>query len=179
MNSLRCFILPGLNNSGPQHWQTFWEHKYGFTRIEQANWDAPVCEDWMATIDASIKDYPPDQVVLIGHSLACCTIAHWASQYKRRIKAALLVGPSDVEAPSYPRGTLGFTPMPLQQLPFDSIVVASSNDQYVSMERATHFANCWGSRLVAVGALGHINSASGIGNWTEGYEILQSLIKMP
>src|SRR5258708_1040825 len=25
MSELFCFILPGLNNSGPQHWQTRWE----------------------------------------------------------------------------------------------------------------------------------------------------------
>ena len=178
MHSTQVFILPGLNNSGPQHWQTLWELEHGFTRVQQKDWDTPVCEDWINTIDEAIKTYPPDQVVLIGHSLACCTIAHWAGRYKRTIKAALLVGPSDVEAPSYPAGTSGFTPMPLQRLPFRSIVVASSDDQYVTMERAVYFANCWGSQLIDIGALGHINSASNIGSWPEGYKILQSLINM-
>ena len=43
---LIVFNLPGLYNSGPQHWQTYWENEYGFKRIEQNNWDEPVCDDW-------------------------------------------------------------------------------------------------------------------------------------
>jgi predicted alpha/beta hydrolase family esterase len=41
MTDPRLFILPGLNNSGPQHWQTHWEQLYGFTRIQQMDWDTP------------------------------------------------------------------------------------------------------------------------------------------
>ena len=63
----------------------------------------------------------------------------------------LLVGPSDAEAPSYPRGTRGFGPMPDFKLPFQSIVIASSDDEYVTLERAREFATNWGSELVEVG----------------------------
>jgi uncharacterized protein len=176
MNSNNCFILPGLNNSGPQHWQTHWENEYGFIRINQQDWDTPVCEDWIKTIDAIVSKHPLNEVILIGHSLACCTIVKWAMQYKRIIKGALLVGPSDTEAPSYPPGTTGFTPMPLFKLPFSSIVIASSNDEYVTLERAKLFADSWGSKFINAGALGHINSSSDLGNWPEGYTILQTLI---
>jgi predicted alpha/beta hydrolase family esterase len=61
-------------------------------------------------------------------------------KYQRIIKGASVVGPSDVEAPSYPPGHTGFAPMPTIQLPFPSIVIASSNDEYVTMERAKYFA---------------------------------------
>jgi predicted alpha/beta hydrolase family esterase len=176
MGSNYCFILPGLNNSGPQHWQTHWENEYGFIRIPQKEWDVPVCEDWMNTIDAAVTKYPLEKIILIGHSLACCTIVKWAQQFNHIIKGALLAGPSDTEAPSYPPGTTGFTPMPLYKLPFRSIVVASSNDEYVTSERAKFFADKWGSALIEAGALGHINSSSGIGNWPQGYAILQTLI---
>ncbi|MEO5683782.1 MAG: alpha/beta fold hydrolase [Chitinophagaceae bacterium] len=176
MASEYCFILPGLNNSGPEHWQTHWENEYGFTRIQQADWDNPVADIWIQTIEEKLAQFPPGQVVLIGHSLACCTIVKWAQQYGHLIKAALLVGPSDTEATSYPPGTTGFTPMPLFKMPFPSVVVASSDDFYVSMERATFFANHWGSQLTNAGPLGHINSSSDIGNWRQGYAILQKLI---
>jgi uncharacterized protein len=176
MSSNYCFILPGLSNSGPDHWQTHWENENGFIRINQQDWETPVCKDWIATIDAAVTKYPLEQVILIGHSLACCTVIHWATKYKRNIKGALLVGPSDVEAPSYPQGTSGFMPMPLNQLPFRSIVVASSNDEYVSLERARYFANCWGSAFVNAGPFGHINSASKLGNWPAGYTVLQKLM---
>ena len=176
MGSNYCFILPGLNNSGPEHWQTHWENEHGFTRIQQSDWDNPVAGQWLQTIEKKLSDYPANKIVLIGHSLACCTIVKWAEQYKHIIKAALLVAPSDTEAPSYPPGTSGFTPMPLFKLPFASTVVASSNDEYVTMDRAACFAAAWGSNLVNAGALQHINASSGIGNWPQGYAILQQLI---
>ena len=171
-----CFILPGLNNSGSQHWQTYWENNYGFTRIEQQDWDHPIAEQWIQTIETTLSNYPLNEVILIGHSLACSTIVRWAARYRHIIKAALLVGPSDTEAPSYPAGTTGFTPMPAYKLPFPSVVVASTNDFYVSLERAHFFAAQWGSSVIEAGALGHINSASGIGDWPQGYAILQTLI---
>ncbi|HEV3414545.1 MAG TPA: alpha/beta fold hydrolase [Puia sp.] len=170
-----CFILPGLNNSGPSHWQTRWERLYGFTRIHQRDWDAPDKDDWIHTINEAIAPFPSDKVILIAHSLGCCAIAYWFQHYRRTIKGALLVAPSDVEAPSYPPGTSGFTPMPLPRLPFPSIVVASADDKYVSPARAAWFAEKWGSAVVNIGNRGHINSDSGLGDWSEGYQLLQKL----
>jgi len=169
------FILPGLYDSGPEHWQTHWEQAYGFTRIRQKDWDTPVCDDWLRTIDDIVKQHPAEQVILVGHSLACNTIVRWAATYNRVIRGALLVGPSDVDAPSYPPGTTGFMPMPLNKLPFPSITVASTNDEYVSIERAQQFADAWGSRLVKVGPLGHINSSSHLALWPEGMALLKQL----
>ena len=174
---VHIFTVPGLYNSGPEHWQTHWEQEFGFTRIEQKDWETPVCNDWTQTIDSVVNRYPLDKVILIGHSLACCTIVRWAEKYQRIIKGALLVGPSDVEAPSYPPGTTGFSPMPLFRLPFPSIVIASSNDEYVTMERAKEFAKNWGSELINAGDLGHINSSSNLGNWPFGYSILKRLMQ--
>lgn len=167
-------IIPGLGNSGPQHWQTWFESTgNNFTRVEQKEWDAPVCEDWIARIDKAISAYDPATVVLIGHSLGCLTIVHWANQYKRTIKGALLVAPSDAEADLYTFPAKGFAPIPTNKLDFTSIIVASSNDVWVSMERAEYFARCWGSELINIGEAGHINSASGHYQWHEGLALLQ------
>ncbi len=112
-------IIPGLGNSGPQHWQTWFESTgKNFTRVEQKEWDAPVCEDWIARIDKAISAYDPATVVLIGHSLGCLTIVHWANQYKRTIKGALLVAPSDAEADVYTFPAKGFAPIPRNKLDF-------------------------------------------------------------
>jgi len=175
MQAHHCFILPGLNNSGVGHWQTHWQHDFGYQRIEQDDWDHPVSADWLQRIEASLASYPRQEIILIGHSLACCAIIQWAAQYQAVIKGALLVAPSDTEAPSYPSGTSGFTPMPLQKLRFPSIVAASSNDPYVTLARAKHFAAAWGSEFENVGDLGHINVASNIGKWPQGITILQKL----
>jgi len=168
-------IIPGLGNSGPQHWQSIWENTYHFTRVEQNDWETPVCADWVANINAEVGKYQPENVILVGHSLACATIAYWAQKYGTRIKGALLVAPSDTEADSYPSGTSGFAPVPLHQLPFSSITVISTNDFYVSLARARQFAEAWGSEPVNIGDAGHINSASGLGGWDAGLELLKKL----
>lgn len=170
------FIIPGLGNSGPEHWQTWLETTgSNFRRIEQAEWDAPDCGDWVANIEAAIAGIDPATVVLIAHSLGCATIAHWARIHQRPIKGALLVAPSDIEAPVYTFPATGFTPVPLEPLPFKTIVVASTNDEWVSAERAQFFAESWGSEIVFVGNAGHINAASGYGEWHEGLEILKRI----
>lgn len=167
--------FPGLGSSGPRHWQTYWEKRFGFTRIEQQNWDTPVCADWVATIEEQVRSGDNDIIIIVAHSLACSAIGHWAKNTRIQIKGALLVSPADTEADTLPPGTSGFSPMPLKRLPFETIVVTSSNDPYVKPDRAQFFAKSWGSRLVNIGPAGHINTASGHHEWTAGLEFLQSL----
>ncbi|MFT4032098.1 MAG: alpha/beta hydrolase [Siphonobacter sp.] len=171
----RVLLVPGLGNSGEGHWQTRWEEQFGFERIEQKNWETPRCSDWIQILDKIVRAERPEQVILVGHSLACSTIGYWAQQCGRVIKGALLVAPSDTEAPSYPEGTTGFAPMPLTRLPFPSIAVASTNDYYVTNERAKYFAAQWGSELIEIGDAGHINVSAGYGEWSFGLELLKRL----
>ena len=177
MDSIKSTVLihPGLGNSEPDHWQALWIDKYDFKKIEQRDFDAPICEEWIDHIEQEVRKHDPANVILVGHSLACTAIAYWASKYKTMIKGALLVGPSDTEADSYPSGTTGFTPVPVETLPFPSIVVASTNDFYVSAERAQAFADAWGSCIVWLENAGHINVAAGFGVWEEGLHHLQEL----
>ena len=172
----RVFIVPGLGNSGPAHWQTHFERQHPeFTRIQQQEWDAPNRADWVATLEAALQGEDLSRVVLVAHSLGCATIAHWAAQYGRSIRGALLVAPSDVETAHYAAfPTTGFAPMPLARLPFASKVVFSQNDEWVSPVRARQFAAAWGSELVDIGAVGHINAASGHGPWPAGLALLEA-----
>jgi predicted alpha/beta hydrolase family esterase len=170
------FIIPGLGNSGPQHWQTFFEKSgSNFQRIQQQEWDAPECSDWISTVNNAITGYDPAAVILIGHSLGCATIAHWATTYGTLIKGAMLVGPSDLEAPHYTFPAKGFAPIPLQRINFPTLVVASADDPWVTIERAEYFATSWGSELINIGNAGHINATSGYGEWPQGLELLKKL----
>ena len=118
-------IIPGLGNSGPAHWQTWFEKNVpDCKRIEQKEWDAPALSDWLTAIDHAVAALDPSTVVLIGHSLGCSTIAHWAKHSGKIIKGAMLVAPSDIEAPVYTFPATGFTPIPLEKIPFKTIVVA-------------------------------------------------------
>ena len=168
-------IIPGLWNSGPQNWQTIWQAKHPeYIRVQQRDWEHPHCSEWIETLDSYVTKclQPP---ILVAHSLGCATVAHWAAKYRRKVHGAFLVAPSDVEAPTYPPGSEGFNPIPLEPLNFPSIIVASADDPYVSMERACQFADAWGSRLINIGAAGHINPDSGHGEWTEGEKLLSEL----
>jgi hypothetical protein len=170
------FIIPGLGNSGPEHWQTYFE-KSGdhFQRINQKEWETPDCHDWVTTINHAISGYDSSTIVLIGHSLGCITITHWASRYQLKIKGALLVAPSDIENPVYTFPATGFAPIPTAKFNFPTIAVASEDDPWVSIDRASYLAQCWGSEFINIGKAGHINVASGYGEWRQGLEILNRL----
>jgi predicted alpha/beta hydrolase family esterase len=172
-------IVPGLSDSGPAHWQSIWGAKHPeYQRVRQDDWETPRCSDWVHRLHDSIFFIGGGPIVLVGHSSACATFAHMARQYgdcEGRVVGALLVGPSDVEAASYPVGPTGFGPMPMRKLPFRSVVVASSDDPFVSMDRAGLFARAWGSRLITLANAGHINAASGYGEWPEGERWLEEM----
>ncbi len=170
-------LVPGLWNSGPEHWQSHWERERSdCRRVVQRDWETPRREDWVASLEAAVVAARAP-VVLAAHSLGCTLVAHWAAASANvgSVRGALLVAPSDVEGPSYPTGAVGFQPMPLRKLPFASIVVVSTDDVYVSPDRAALFARAWGSSLVNVGPKGHVNSASGLGAWPEGFALIEKL----
>ena len=148
----------------------------------QDEWDAPVCAAWVSRL-ASALERADRPVVLAAHSAGCALVAHWAASAgthaHRVVQGALLVAPSDPAGPNYPRGPVGFAPVPLARLPFPAIVVASTNDPYVSLDRAREYADAWGAALVVLEGAGHINVASGHGPWPEGYELLTRLRHEP
>ncbi|TPE44357.1 RBBP9/YdeN family alpha/beta hydrolase [Pontibacter mangrovi] len=176
MQHSTVILVPGLGDSGPNHWQSLWQQQFpAFERVQQQNWDAPRQQDWVEELEKEVARHKPDQVVLVAHSLACIAVAFWAQKYNRKIKGALLVAPADTEAAAFPEAVVGFSPIPLQPLPFKSVVVSSSNDSYISAKRAQQLASAWGSRYVNIGLAGHINSASGYGCWDEGLELVKGL----
>src|SRR4051812_12227598 len=101
--NITYLIVPGVGNSSPGHWQSLWEKEFPtkFRRIEQSEWNSPVCEDWISAIETQIHKESPENVVLVAHSLGCTTVARWAKKYGTKIKGAFLVAPSDLEAPNY------------------------------------------------------------------------------
>jgi serine hydrolase len=171
-------ILPGIGNSGPDHWQTRWEGSDpSFRRVVQRDWDHPVREEWVAALDETVDATGLD-TILVAHSIGCLVVSHWVAASRRAVKAALLVAPPNPGAPAFPKEASGFIPLPLVRLPFPSIVVASSDDPYGSLAFAERCAQSWGGRLVNAGPEGHMNSASGMGAWADGRALLQALMQI-
>ena len=172
---MTVLILPGIGNSGPDHWQSHWEQlNTQYTRVQQTNWDNPSCSEWCASLEKSVCAAGPD-TFLVAHSLACLLVVHWAAVTSLSIKAALLVAVPNPNSPAFPTQAMGFEGLPMQRLPFASVVIASTNDPYASLGHSEECASIWGSELVNIGNAGHINSSSGLGAWPAGHKILQQL----
>src|SRR5687767_10432074 len=125
--------IPGLYNSGPEHWQSLWEHELPeCIRVGQKDWNSPKREDWVANIEAAFKFGKPPYY-LVGHSLGCIAIAYWAQTSRKRIEGALMVAPADTERPGFPSAPRGFQPLPTRALPFPTILVASEEDPWLSL----------------------------------------------
>jgi predicted alpha/beta hydrolase family esterase len=171
-------ILPGLSNSGVDHWQSYWSLAIrNSSRVLQDDWDNPTLADWLPRFDAAIAG-GTRPAVLICHSLSCSLAAHWAARNdKGRVVAALLVAPSDIESADHtPESTRDFAPIPRARFPVPSLVVASINDPYVTIERARSFAESWGADFCNAGELGHINADTKLGFWPQGLLMLGQLL---
>ena len=172
-------IVPGLGGSGADHWQSLWRKRFPrYARVVQRDWDHPELEAWLAAL-AEATASQRGRVVLVAHSLGCVLVAHAARRHPElAIRAALLVAPADVESPGHtPDALRSFAPIPLEPLPFPATVVASQNDPYVTVERARGFADSWRADFVDAGPIGHINAASGIGDWPDGRRALADLVE--
>jgi uncharacterized protein len=170
-------ILPGLYNSGEDHWQTIWESMLpNVRRVPQQDWAQPSRHDWVAALDAAIATVE-GPVILAAHSLGCALTAWWAGQspHATRVKGALLVAPPDVERADFPRFVTGFSPMPRLAMPFNTIVAASSDDPWCALSKAQSWAADWGARFHDIGPCGHINAESGLQSWHQGRRWLTEL----
>jgi predicted alpha/beta hydrolase family esterase len=173
-------LLPGWQDSGPAHWQTVWEQRHRDRRVVQDDWQWPRRGDWMARLedtllDAAAPGQPP--ALLVAHSLGCHLVAAWAahSRHTAWVAGALLVAPPDLTRPGLPPQLHGWTAVVRERLPFPATVVLSRDDAFGDFDAGASLARDWGAAVVDAGARGHLNAASGLGDWPEGRALLQAL----
>jgi predicted alpha/beta hydrolase family esterase len=172
-----ALIVPGIGNSGPEHWQTIWESQHPhWRRVQQRDWDHPHCDEWVRALDSAIATLsaPP---VLIAHSIGCLVVIHWANRSVIPVQAAFLVAVPDPHGPDFPATAQGFERLPLSPLRIPSLVIASHDDSLGSVAHARTCAAAWGSEFINIGSAGHINAESRLGDWPEGFSLLQRLIE--
>jgi len=186
MREPTVLVVPGLRDAVAQHWQTLLE-----ARLRAAG--RPVasvlpmgredlnCAARVAEIERAAQSIE-GPVVVVAHSGGCIMVAHWAMQTRRSVHGALLAAPPDFETPmpdGYPTVAAlragGWLPVPRERLPFPSIVAASRDDPLTSYQRAAALADDWGGRLVDLGNVGHLNPASGYGEWPLADEFIREL----
>ncbi|MGF0522121.1 alpha/beta hydrolase [Agrobacterium pusense] len=169
-------IVPGLNGSDEGHWQRHWLLDDPDAQlVDQDNWQCPVLDDWLDRLEAALATV--ESAYVVAHSLGCLLVANMASRPSAaKIRGSLLVAPAHLDRVEAMHPCIvRFGAFPQQPLAFPSLVVGSMNDPYMDAEELSRSASLWGSDLINLGAVGHINIASGYGRWPEGYALLERL----
>ena len=183
-------IVPGLRDRVAQHWRTLLEARLReagrpMASVPPMGRDDLDCATKVAAIER-VAQSVGGPIVIVAHSGGCIMVVHWAKATKRAVHGALLAAPPDFEQPmpeGYP--TLeairagGWLPVPRTRLPFRSIVGASRNDPLASYDRVVDLAKAWDSELVDLGEVGHLNPASGYGEWPRAEEFITRLASLP
>ena len=175
-------FVPGLRDHAADHWQTLLQARIESSAcVPRLGKHILSCDAWVEALDqAYCALHGP--IVIVAHSAGVIMVAHWAQRFRRRVQHALLATPPDFESPlpeGYPTleelARNGWTPLPREPLPFPSIVAASLNDPLGSLERVAALAQGWGSDVVNAGPVGHLNPASGFGEWAQGAPLLEDM----
>ena len=140
--------VPGLNNSGPSHWQSLWEVKReNCYRVELGMWDRPHRNTWLSKLDAAIATARAP-VILIAHSLGCHAVAWWnqsaADDRLSKVAGALLVAPPWVGDLPEDSPLSSFAPLARERLAFPSILAASRNDPFAGFGQSQKMAPALG-----------------------------------
>ncbi|MDM0106953.1 alpha/beta hydrolase [Variovorax sp. J22R24] len=179
-------IVPGLRDHVDAHWQTLLAAELE-ARGRKVRTVPPMGRedlDCAARVDAIERaaNLVAGPLVIVAHSGGTLMVAHWARRTRRPVQGALLATPPDFERPmpeGYPTiealHDAGWLPVPRRTLPFRSIVVASRNDPLAAFDRVATLARDWGSELIDMGEVGHLNPASGYGPWPLAHYLLRDL----
>ena len=165
----------GAAASGEAHWQQRMVSKLSTAKIvEQEDWFYGSLAKAVGALVAAVKA-TEKPVVFVAHSAGCILVAHSVAALREagviaRVKGAFLVAPPSSEelAKLEPKVDAAMIKVPRDPLPFVSVVIASSNDPFSTLEQSADIAAAWGSEFVNAGEQGHINIESGHGPWPEG-----------
>ena len=179
-------IVPGLRDAVAQHWQTLLEASLRaagrpVASVPAMGRDDLDCAARVAAIERAAQAVE-GPLVIVAHSGGCIMVAHWARQTTRAVQGALLAVPPDFER-AMPDGyptiealrAWGWLPVPRTRLPFPSLVGASRNDPLAAYDRTVELAHDWGSETVDLGEVGHLNPASGYGEWPQAETFIEQL----
>jgi predicted alpha/beta hydrolase family esterase len=175
-------LVPGLRDHVEQHWQTLLQAQNPrFRSVPAMGRDDLDCARRVAAIEQAAQAIT-GPLLIVAHSGGCIMVAHWACQTTRAVQGALLATPPDFESPmpeGYPSIAQlragGWLPVPRQRLPFRSIVASSRNDPLGRADRVAALAADWGSTCADLGAVGHLNPASGHGPWPQALDFVARL----
>lgn len=168
-----CITVPGLNGSGPDHWQTWAEKEIpDCRRVSGIDFDKPVLAAWADAIRHNIRD-EAGSVILIAHSFGCLASVMAIADNETKVAGVILVAPASPQrfgvsgliAPGELAPTSLLAAIPTRPLGIPGMLIASSDDPWMKMTHARYWADNWGLLFSCLRNAGHINVESGFGRW--------------
>jgi predicted alpha/beta hydrolase family esterase len=183
MSDTTVVLVPGLRGHVEDHWQTRLAATLPNARtVRPLGRDEPSLTARISLLDQIVEDVD-GPVVIVAHSAGVLVTVHWAATYTgTKVVGALLATPPAFATelpPEYPSVAQlrdhGWLPIPRRPLPFPSILATSTDDALGNPVRLRAMANAWGSREHSLGAVGHLNPASGFGEWPAATSLIEEL----
>jgi predicted alpha/beta hydrolase family esterase len=182
-------IVPGLRGHVEDHWQTRLAARLpGAVVVPSFDRDKRDLAGRVADLHQVVLNAGAP-VTIVAHSAGVLTTVHWARTHSLPVRGALLATPPDLAQPlpaEYPSleelAESGWLPIPCDRLRFPSILAASTNDALADMARVRAMAASWGSRFIDIGPVGHLNPASGYGEWPGAealLDVLGGMVQVP
>lgn len=182
----KTLIVPGLHNSGPDHWQTWLEGYIGSAvRVHQEDWRRPAIGQWATNVKQAIES-SEERIILVAHSFGVLASIVAASIVPDRVAGALYVAPADpsrfslsgqrMNQDSSELQTGLFELMPIEKLGYPVVLAASTNDDCMPFKRTAWWSKKWGARLISLGDAGHVNSEAGFGPWPQGLDLYNDVV---
>lgn len=154
----RLLIVPGLHDSGPEHWQTWLEARHRRSvRVVQPCWSEPDLARWSARVGETLDGAGPGPWVAVAHSFGTLAlVAHLLQRPQSPVAEVLLVAPADP-------GKWGLAERLAAAPQRPGLLVTSDSDPWMRRETAERYAAAWGLPCFNLGDAGHINVESGFG----------------
>ena len=168
---MHTVIVPGVGGSEHAHWQSWLQRQLmSCSRVEQSNWHLPILKDWVTQFVKTVSNIDAP-IQIVAHSFGCLTSLAALAQHpeiQAKVKNLVLVAPAN---PSR-FGDNGFSKdspnhylAEFQQLKMSvpTTLLISENDPWLAFDDALALAKAWKIKPINMGAVGHINVASGFG----------------
>lgn len=170
---VRLLVVPGLNDSGPAHWQTWLEAQHGrrAVRVEQDDWARADLARWTQRIQTTLARHPGSRWVAVAHSFGCLALLRFLALGGEGVHSALLVAPAD------PAKFGVCAQLPQAQLPIATVLMASETDPWMKFESACAWARVWGSQIISLGDAGHINTEAGFGPLPQAKVLVEQMMQ--
>lgn len=163
-------MLHGWGGSDDPHWQAWLAGEIvknyasvSFPLLDNPHF--PSKNRWMKQVKALLLEFQPD--IVICHSLANILWFHLCHEGEiAPIKRLLLVAPPKLTCEIETLKTFFPLKAPLNLFAEEALLVTSTNDPYMTTQEAEALQNALKIEMTVIENGGHINTASGFGEWS-------------